>query len=164
MRVVIQRVSRASVTVNGECVGAVQKGLMLLVGLETEDTIADVDYCVRKCLNAKLWPDSKGGSVTGDSPRGRGEWRQSVMDIQGGVLVISQFTLFGNIKKGTKPDFHRAMPPGPASELFSTFVESMRAAYVRERVQQGVFGGYMTIDMVNDGPVTIIIESTRTTA
>ena len=162
MRVVLQRVTRASVTVNGECVGAVDKGLMLLVGIDTEDTLADVDYCVRKCLHAKLWPDSKGG--TGDSPRGRGEWRESVMDIQGGLLVISQFTLFGNIKKGTKPDFHRAMPPGKASELFATFVDTMRKSYVPERVQQGVFGGYMTIDMVNDGPVTIIVESSRNTA
>ena len=153
MRVIIQRVSRASVSVESECKGAIEKGLMLLVGIETTDTLEQVEYCVKKCLNVKLWPDEEGG---------RGEWRKSVSDIQGELLVISQFTLFGNIKKGTKPDFHRAMGGDSAVVLFNKFVALLKSSYRPERIQTGVFGAMMAVELVNNGPVTIILEHPTT--
>jgi D-aminoacyl-tRNA deacylase len=156
MRVVIQRASRASVTVEGVVVGAIDQGLVLLIGVEVGDTTEQVDYCVRKCLNAKLFAEQP---IEGHSPRTKGEWRRSVIDVEGGVLALSQFTLFGNIKKGTKPDFHRAMPPADALVLFNYFVASLKKAYSPTRIQQGVFGAYSAVELVNDGPTTLTLES-----
>ena len=160
MRVVIQRVTRASVTVAGEVVGAIDRGLALLIGIEAGDTTEQVDYCVKKCLNARLWPESD--VCEGNSPRSRRDWQKSVVQIEGSVLALSQFTLLGNIKKGNKPDFHAAMAPAEALVLFNYFVESLKKAYAPNKIQQGVFGAYCAVDLVNDGPTTILLESSKT--
>ncbi len=158
MRVVAQRVHEAAVSVGGTIVGKIDKGVMLLVGIEVGDTEEEVDYCVRKSVNLRMWPSGLGEG--GSSPRARDEWRQSVKDINGGVLCVSQFTLLGNIKKGNKPDFHHAMSPDNARKLFDSFVQEVRAAYPTGLVQTGAFGEYMHIQMHNDGPVTLLIEAT----
>ena len=158
MRVVIQRVHHASVSVAGKTVGEIDRGLMILVGIETADRAEQVDYCVRKVANARLWSSSD--EVDGSaSPRARDEWRRSVCDIKGGILVVSQFTLMGNVKKGNKPDFHHAMPPTPARELFDSFVAKLTATAPQGLIQTGSFGEYMKIDMSADGPVTIVLDT-----
>ena len=155
MRVVVQRVKRACVSVQSRVVGSIEKGLFLLVGIERDDTEAEIDTLVRKVVNLRVWPASDDGS---GSPRTREEWKRSVMDIGAGILVVSQFTLLGSVKKGNKPDFHHAMPPVEARRLFDIFVEKVKLSYPGGLVQTGAFGEYMEIESFNDGPVTLLLE------
>lgn len=159
MRVVLQRVHGASVSVGDKLVGKIDRGLMLLVGIEVGDTSEELDYCVRKVLNLRVWPSSLEDIDGSCSPRGRDEWRQSVQDINGGILCVSQFTLLGSIKKGNKPTYHHAMPPVEARAMFDGFVEKVRKLYPQGHVATGAFGEYMRIRMDGDGPVTLVIES-----
>ena len=147
MRLVLQRVTRASVTVDGTVVGSIGQGLLCLVGISAEDTdaTAAIDWAKRKILGIRLWEDD--GKA----------WAKSVTALGLEVLLVSQFTLYC-VPKGHKPDFHHAMPPEPAKELWGKFVDAMSAAHPG-RVQQGQFGAKMAVELVNDGPVTIELES-----
>jgi D-tyrosyl-tRNA(Tyr) deacylase len=146
MKVVIQRVLHASVTVDGAVVGQISNGLMCLVGIHAEDTQADSEYIIRKILNARLWPSEKKA------------WDLSVMQSNHSVLCVSQFTLDCRFQ-GNKPDFSKAMAPQAAKEFYENFLENLKAAYMPDRIQDGVFGAKMKVTLENDGPVTVILDS-----
>lgn len=145
MRVVVQRVSASQVRVEGEVVGDIGRGMTLLVGIAPTDTAAELDWMARKCLDLRLFP----------SP-GSDRWDQSVQEIQGEILVVSQFTLYGDCRKGRRPSFDKAAPPAQAEALYDQFVERLRASGLR--VETGRFGAMMQVEIVNDGPVTLLLE------
>ncbi len=145
MRVVVQRVTASSVAIAGEVVGQIGRGLNLLVGIAATDTEAELDWMARKCLELRLFP-----SATSD------RWEQSVQEIGGELLVISQFTLYGDGRKGRRPSFDRAAAPDRAAALYEQFVEKLRASGLK--VATGVFGAMMQVMIVNDGPVTLLLE------
>lgn len=144
MKIVIQRVSEASVAIEGEIVGAIQKGLLLLVGFGPEDGQEDVDYAVRKITQMRIFSDAED------------KMNLSLLDIKGSILSISQFTLFANTKKGNRPAFTEAAKPEMASQLYEQFNQALSAFCLLER---GVFGADMKVSLVNDGPVTIILDT-----
>ncbi|XP_068324755.1 uncharacterized protein [Pyrus communis] len=148
MRAVVQRVASASVEVEGRIVSEIGPGLLVLVGLHDSDSTSDADYICRKVLNMRLFPNES---------TGRG-WDQNVMQRNYEVLLVSQFTLYG-ILKGNKPDFHVAMPPQKAKPFYVSVVESFRNSYKPDAVKDGVFGAMMKVNLVNDGPVTMQIDS-----
>lgn len=148
MRAVIQRVSSSSVTVDGRIVSDIGPGLLVLIGIHESDTDADADYICRKVLNMRLFTNES---------TGRG-WDQNVMQRGYGVLLVSQFTLYG-FMKGNKPDFHVAMPPEKAKPFYASLVERFQKAYKPDAVKDGVFGAMMKVNLVNDGPVTMQLES-----
>ena len=148
MRAVVQRVGRASVTVDGSVVGQVERGLCVLLGAGREDGPEDVAYMVEKIANLRIFPDEQG------------KMNLSVLDVQGGVLVVSQFTLYGDARKGRRPSFVQALAPEAAEQLYLRFVDEIRAAGVA-RVATGRFGAMMQVELVNDGPVTILLDSSR---
>ncbi|XP_010518784.1 PREDICTED: D-tyrosyl-tRNA(Tyr) deacylase [Tarenaya hassleriana] len=148
MRTVIQRVSSATVAVDGRIVSEIGPGLLVLVGIHESDTDSDAEYICRKVLNMRLFPNESSG---------RG-WDQNVMQRNYGVLLVSQFTLYGFLK-GNKPDFHVAMPPEKAKPFYASLVERFRKAYNPDAVKDGVFGAMMKVNLVNDGPVTMQLDS-----
>jgi D-aminoacyl-tRNA deacylase len=148
MRAVVQRVSRARVTVAGEVTGEIGRGLLVLVGAGTGDGEADVDYLVDKVANLRILADEAG------------KMNRSVLEVGGGVLAVSQFTLYGDARKGRRPGFTGAMEPAAAEALYQRFVAGLRAAGVAQ-VGTGVFGAMMDVELVNDGPVTILLDSGR---
>ena len=148
MRAVIQRVNKASVTVSGEVTGAIDRGLCLLVGITYDDTEDDLKYIVEKTLNMRIFPDA-----TGDSG-----FDESVVDISGGLLLVSQFTLYSTTRKGRRPGFTDAARPEQAEPMFEQLVDSFRLNSGL-RVETGVFGAMMTVKIENAGPVTIILDS-----
>lgn len=147
MRVVIQRVKSSQVTVNGEIVGKIGRGLNLLVGIADNDTDAEIDWMVRKCLELRLFPEEEGD----------GRWQKSVQEIGGELLVVSQFTLYGDCRKGRRPSFDRSAAPKVAQELYNDFVDKLRLSGLR--VETGQFGAMMQVLIENDGPVTMLLES-----
>ncbi|XP_058495638.1 D-aminoacyl-tRNA deacylase 1 [Solea solea] len=147
MKAVIQRVNQAVVTVGEEQVSSIGRGLCVLLGLSTEDTQRDADYIVRKILNLRLFEDENGRA-----------WSKSVMDRDFEVLCVSQFTL-QCILKGNKPDFHSAMPAELAQPFYTSILENMRSIYKPELIKDGKFGAYMQVQIQNDGPVTIELNS-----
>jgi D-tyrosyl-tRNA(Tyr) deacylase len=147
MRAVIQRVNRASVTVENEITGSIDRGLCLLIGITHEDTADDLKYIVDKTLNMRIFPDP-----TGDSG-----FDESVQDIGGGLLLISQFTLYAATRKGRRPGFTAAARPEMAGPMFEQLVDAFRFSGLR--VQTGVFGAMMNVEIENAGPVTIILDS-----
>lgn len=148
MRAVVQRCRRGSVTVAGEVVGAIDHGLVVLLGAGRGDAEADVAYVVDKLVNLRIFADDEG------------KMNRSVLDVAGGVLLISQFTLYGDTRKGRRPAFVDALEPGPAEALYERAVAATRAAGVT-RVATGVFRADMQVELVNDGPVTILIDSRK---
>ncbi|MBM7636673.1 D-aminoacyl-tRNA deacylase [Streptococcus saliviloxodontae] len=144
MKLVIQRVTEASVTIDGELRGAIGQGLLLLVGIGPDDTNDDLDYAVRKLLNMRIFSDEEG------------KMNLSVLDIGGQVLSISQFTLFAETKKGNRPAFTKAAKPDLASQLYDLFNAKMAEQLP---VKTGVFGADMQVSLVNDGPVTILLDT-----
>ena len=146
MRVLLQRAAAGSVTINGECVGKIGKGLVLLIGVTHTDTPEDVDYLVKKCANLRIFEDENG------------KMNLSLMDIDGEVLAISQFTLYGDCVKGRRPGFDAAAEPVMAEKIYDLFVEKMKQEGVR-KVDTGRFGAYMMVSIQNDGPVTFMLES-----
>jgi D-tyrosyl-tRNA(Tyr) deacylase len=146
MRVVIQRVSSASVTIDGVMRGQIERGLVVFVGIEAADTAADGEWLTQKIVRLRLFPDDA-------SPMNR-----SVQDIGGGILLISQFTLHASTQKGTRPSFHRAARPEHARPLYEQFTVQLGHALGRP-VATGEFGAMMHIALVNDGPVTILVDS-----
>ncbi|MCD8289700.1 MAG: D-tyrosyl-tRNA(Tyr) deacylase [Prevotella sp.] len=146
MRIVVQRVSRASVTIGGELRSEIARGLLLLVGIGEEDTREDIDYLVKKTVNLRIFDDSSG------------VMNLSVLDIKGEILAVSQFTLMASTKKGNRPSYIRAARHEISIPLYNEFVETMTAA-LGKPIGTGEFGADMKVELLNDGPVTIIIDS-----
>ncbi|PGH01453.1 peptidyl-prolyl cis-trans isomerase D [Blastomyces parvus] len=146
---VLQRVTSASVTVDKKLVSSIGRGILVFAAVGPEDTQKDAESLAAKVLKLKIWPDEAGGT-----------WKRSVQDIQGEVLCVSQFTLLAQIKKGNKPDFHNAADATKAKELYEHFYNKVRELYNAERVKNGVFQAMMEVGLVNDGPVTIQIDTT----
>ena len=149
MRLLIQRVREASVTVNDSTIGSIRKGLLAFVGISRDDTTLDSDYALEKLLGLRIFPDDDG------------KMNRNVAEAGGALLVVSQFTLYGDCRKGRRPSFDHAAPPQQALTLYNYFVESARHGPVP--VETGVFQAHMQVHLINDGPVTIWIESERTT-
>lgn len=150
MRAVVQRVVSASVEVEGRIVSEIGPGLCVLAGVLESDTSDDASFMCRKVLNMRLWPNEESGRA----------WDQSVMQRGYELLVVSQFTLYG-VLKGNKPDFHVAMPPQQAKPFYDAFVARLGAAYRPEKVKDGIFGAMMKVNIVNDGPVTMQLDSRK---
>jgi D-tyrosyl-tRNA(Tyr) deacylase len=146
MRVVIQRVSEANVKINGEVRGAIGKGLLLLVGVMPEDTQEDVAWAASKIVNMRIFNDEQN------------KMNNSLIDENGELLVISQFTLFADTKKGNRPSFTGAATPLHATPIYENFIKSLEQL-TSKKVARGMFGADMKVALVNDGPVTIIIDS-----
>lgn len=144
MRAVVQRVSKASVTVDGRVVGHIDRGLMILLGVKTGDTEAEARWLARKVAGLRIFSDAGG------------KFNLSAQDVGGSVLVVSQFTLYGDARKGRRPSFTDAAPPDVAEPLVTRFVEFLRAEGLP--VKTGVFGAVMQVEIHNDGPVTLILE------
>ncbi|EHY58623.1 D-tyrosyl-tRNA(Tyr) deacylase [Exophiala dermatitidis] len=148
MKAILQRVLSSSVTVNDQVVSAIGKGVLVLAAIGPNDTKKDAESMASKILKIKLWPDESGGN-----------WKKSVQDIDGEVLCVSQFTLLASTKKGNKPDFHGAAKPEVAKELYDYFLSRVRELYGADKVKDGVFQAMMQVSLVNDGPVTLEIDT-----
>ena len=144
MKLVIQRVKRASVSIDGQVYSQIQDGLLLLVGVGPEDDQKDLEYAVRKVTQMRIFSDEEG------------KMNLSVKDIQGEILSVSQFTLFAQTKKGNRPAFIGAASPDMASQLYDDFNDLLEKEVA---VKRGVFGADMAIELINDGPVTIILDT-----
>lgn len=147
MRVVLQRVKSASVTVDDQVIGKVGEGYMLLVGFTHDDSIEDIDYIARKVANARLFADENG------------KINLSIKQVQGAILSVSQFTLYASTKNGNRPGFGAAQKPELAKENYHYFNEKLRSYGIE--VQTGQFGADMDVALVNDGPITIIYDSNQ---
>lgn len=143
MRVLLQRVKSSQVEVEGQTIG-IGRGLNLLVGIAATDTEAELDWMTRKCLELRLFPN------------GCDRWEKSVQEIGGDLLVVSQFTLYGDCRKGRRPSFDRAASPEQAQQLYDQFVAKLRGSGLR--VETGQFGARMQVLIQNDGPVTLFLE------
>ena len=148
MRLVIQRVLESSVRIDGEIVGQIGKGFMVLCGVEDGDTEADVRYCIDKTVNLRIFEDDAG------------KMNRSILDDGGEILAISQFTLHGDVRHGRRPSFIKAARPETAVPLYDAYCEGLRAAGVH--VETGVFQADMKVSLINDGPVTLLVDSRRT--
>jgi D-tyrosyl-tRNA(Tyr) deacylase len=146
MRLVIQRVREARVIVDSSSTGTISTGLLLFIGISKEDTPAEADYLLDKVIHLRLFPDDAG------------KMNRSVQEAGGSLLLVSQFTLYADCRKGRRPSFDQAAPPEQAQALYNYFVESARKGPVP--VQTGIFQATMQVHLVNDGPVTILIDST----
>src|SRR5688500_864489 len=147
MRAVIQRVTRASVAIDGQVVGEIGNGLVVLLGIAHDDTKADADYIAQKIIALRIFDDAEG------------KMNISVKDIDGGLLVVSQFTLYGDVRRGLRPSWSDAAPPEIAEPLYDYFVEKVRDSVAD--VASGSFRKMMQVELVNDGPVTILIDSRK---
>jgi D-tyrosyl-tRNA(Tyr) deacylase len=145
MKAVIQRVKEASVEVNGRVVGAIGHGMLVLLGLGKDDGLKDMDWMIDKIVNLRIFEKN-------------GKFDQSLLDVQGDLLLVSQFTLYGDCSKGRRPSFSSAMEAERARELFDIFVAKAKEKALK--VETGVFQAHMDVKLINDGPVTLIIEST----
>lgn len=145
MKTVVQRVSRAAVRVDGQITGQIERGLLVLVGIGKSDTAADAEWMINKLLALRIFPDDAKNM------------NRSVTDIAGGLLVVSQFTLYGDARKGTRPSFSEAMPPADAEKFYNDFMTKLRAA-TKLPVAEGKFAAMMDVELVNDGPVTVILD------
>ena len=147
MRAVVQRVSRASVTVEQNVVGTIGQGLLVLLGVSNKDTETDARYCVEKILNLRIFEDAEG------------KMNLSLIDLAGELLVVSQFTLYGDTRRGRRPSFIDAAPPVEANRLYEYFVAECRQQI--SKVETGQFQAMMDVELLNDGPVTILIDSEK---
>ena len=145
MRAVLQRVRRAAVVIDGESVGAIERGLLVLLGVAPTDTLADVQWMAEKVAGLRVFNDEAG------------KMNLSVADVGGGVLVVSQFTLFGDCRKGRRPSFLDAAPPEIAVPLYEAFVNALRSLGLP--VATGRFGAMMQVELINEGPVTLILDT-----
>lgn len=146
MRAVLQRVKRASVTVEGNITGAIEEGLLVLLGIEEADTLEDMNWLSGKLVNLRIFNDEQG------------VMNRSLLDVGGGLLLVSQFTLFAATKKGNRPSYSRAAPPAIALPIYEKMIELL-SAELGKPIQTGVFGADMKVELLNDGPVTIVIDT-----
>jgi len=144
MKAVIQRVNYASVEVDGKLISSIDKGLLILVGIHKNDTENEADYLIRKILNLRIFESEKHFMD------------KSVQDLDLEILLVSQFTLYGDCKKGNRPSFDQAMPPAQAKVFYDDFVDKFKKSHAK--VKDGVFGAYMKVRLENDGPLTIVIN------
>jgi D-tyrosyl-tRNA(Tyr) deacylase len=147
MRAVVQRVSRASVKVNDTIVGQIDGGMLVLLGVSQDDTEADANYLADKIIGLRVFEDAEG------------KMNLSITDIGGAILAVSQFTLFGDVRRGKRPSFDAAARPEQAKTLYEHFVERVRAAGIR--CETGTFQATMQVELCNDGPVTILLDSKK---
>ncbi|HTG92829.1 MAG TPA: D-aminoacyl-tRNA deacylase [Pyrinomonadaceae bacterium] len=147
MRAVIQRVTRANVTVDQQVVGEINKGLVVLLGIARDDTEEDVEYLINKIVALRIFDDEEG------------KMNRSLKDVSGGLLVVSQFTLYGDVRRGLRPSWSDAASPEIAEPLYERFLTKARE--VVELVQAGSFRKMMQVELVNDGPVTILLDSRK---
>lgn len=147
MRAVVQRVKNSKVTVSGETTGQIDQGLMVLLGVGRDDSETDIDYLAEKIINLRIFEDDKG------------KMNLSLLDVGGSMLVVSQFTLFGDCRKGRRPSYDYAARPEAAKELYEAFVDKCQGFGVC--VQTGVFQADMLVDISNDGPVTLLLDSKK---
>jgi len=147
MRAVVQRVSRARVTARGETTGEIGLGLLVLLGVGAGDTRAEADYLVEKTIGLRIFEDAGG------------KMNLAVSEVGGALLVVSQFTLYGDVRRGKRPSFDAAAPPEQARELYEYFVEKVRASGLR--CETGRFQETMQVELVNEGPVTILLDSAK---
>ena len=148
MRAIIQRVSKASVCIEGKRQGAISYGLLILLRIEESDTEKDIEWLVKKIIQLRIFSDNDG------------KINLSLQDIQGEILLISQFTLFASTKKGNRPSFIRSAKPEIAIPLYAQFIEAIEKS-LGKKIQTGIFGANMQVELINDGPVTIILDSKK---
>ncbi|KAF9120416.1 D-tyrosyl-tRNA(Tyr) deacylase [Mortierella sp. 14UC] len=186
MRAVLQRVIQASVEVNGQQISKIHQGLCVLIGLSVDDTPADLDYMVKKLLSVRVF-DSNQHAIRTPAvtmtrpPREQGQeqqqesgiqeqeqeqepariWAKSVVDIEGEILCVSQFTLYGQVLKGSKPDFHLSMKSETSRQMYNDFLARLKKAYKSDRIKDGEFGAMMLVNIANDGPVTLELDSRK---
>lgn len=150
MKIIVQRVQSSQVIVNGDTIGKIGRGLNLLVAIAPTDTDQELQWMARKCLELRLFPDADGNP-----------WTCSVQEIQGEILVVSQFTLYGDCRKGRRPSFSNSAKPDQAEARYEQFIALLRDSGLT--IQTGQFGAMMQVEIVNDGPVTLILEREATT-
>jgi len=148
LRAVVQRVSQASVKVDEKIVGEINKGLLVLLGVGREDTVADLEYLVNKIVGLRIFEDEND------------KMNLSLLDIKGELLVVSQFTLYGDVRKGKRPSFTDSAPPEVAEEMYLKFID--KCAEMGIKTEKGIFGANMKVSLINDGPVTILLDSKKT--
>ncbi|MFN7198873.1 MAG: D-aminoacyl-tRNA deacylase [Bacteroidota bacterium] len=146
MRAVLQRVKRALVTVEGNITGAIEEGLLVLLGIEEADTLEDMNWLSSKLVNLRIFNDEQD------------VMNRSLLEVGGGLLLVSQFTLFAATKKGNRPSYSRAAPPAIALPIYEKMIELL-SAELGKPIQTGVFGADMKVELLNDGPVTIVIDT-----
>lgn len=146
MKAVVQRVSESTVVIEGDCARKIGSGLTVLIGIEPDDGASDVDYIVKKCLNLRIFEDEFG------------KMNRSVLDCDGEILLVSQFTLLGDARKGNRPSFIGAARPETAIPLYESVIAALQKSV---HVETGVFGADMKVYIVNDGPVTILLDSKK---
>lgn len=145
MRIIIQRVKQASVKVDSQIIGSIEKGILVFLGIHKNDSTEQSTYRAKKILNLRLFPDEEG------------KMNRSLEEVKGNVLVVSQFTLYGNCLNGRRPDFIDAAPPNIAEPIYKNFIQHLEKEGGK-KVEQGQFGAYMEISLINDGPVTFLLE------
>lgn len=146
MRALIQRVKKAKVTVNDEIVGAIEQGILLFLGIHKDDEGSKIPWLAEKVVNLRIFEDEAG------------KMNRSLVDVGGGLLVVSQFTLYGNCEQGRRPSFIETMPPDQAEKYYEAFVAKGRELLGEGRVTTGQFGAEMAVDLINDGPVTFLLS------
>ena len=144
MKIVLQRVKQAKVTVDNKVTGEINRGMLILLGVHKDDSEQQADFLVNKCIELRIFPDDEH------------KMNLSLQDVNGEALIVSQFTLYGNCKKGRRPSYTDAAPPEKGERLYEYFIEKMREQSIA--VQTGIFGAMMDVELINDGPVTIILE------
>jgi len=147
MRAVVQRVKSSSVTVDGKVIGQIGKGLLVFLGVSNDDTVEDASYLSEKIMTLRIFEDEEG------------KMNKSLLDIDGEMLVVSQFTIMGDVRKGRRPSFSQAAPPDVAMELYETFTNMCRIKV--KKVETGQFQAEMLVNIANDGPVTILLDSKK---
>ena len=147
MRAVLQRVTRSKVVVDGEIVGSIGKGLNVLLGISKDDTMEDIPYLKDKIINLRIFEDEEG------------KMNRALLDVGGEILLISQFTLYGDCRKGRRPNFMDALGGDEAKKIYDEFVKSLKETGIK--VETGIFGAHMEVTIDNDGPVTLIVESKK---
>lgn len=149
MRVVVQRVKNSSVIVEGKVVSQISKGILVFVSFEEGDEEKDLSYVAQKVLNLRIFENDSG------------KFDKSVLEINGEILIVSQFTLSGDTRKGRRPDFTRALSPDKSIPLYEQFIQIVKSKYSPAKIQEGVFQAHMDVHLINDGPVTILLSSKK---